>query len=144
VHASIRSPGVSRVGILYQADNPAGPIMSSAIEITGAKFGFQFLRLPVSDPSEVPKAFEQAAHTRVEALSWRPGSLRGLILFEINIAEFGGDLERVRNVVAYLADLGVNAVEIMPLSNVGPLRPLSPGSARRKWVNLWVDRIATF
>jgi maltooligosyltrehalose trehalohydrolase len=50
---------------------------------------------------------------------WRTPSLSNLILYEINIAEFGGDLERIRNVVTYLADLGVNGVEIMPLSNVG-------------------------
>jgi hypothetical protein len=37
------------------------------------------------------------------------------MLYEIDIAEFGGDLERVRNVTAYLKDLGVNAIEITPL-----------------------------
>jgi len=37
----------------------------------------------------------------------------------MNIAEFGSDLNRAREVVAYLADLGINAIEIMPLSNVG-------------------------
>src|SRR5262249_27566293 len=36
-----------------------------------------------------------------------------------NGAELGSDLAHLRNVVAYLKDLGVNAVEIMPLSNVG-------------------------
>jgi maltooligosyltrehalose trehalohydrolase len=50
---------------------------------------------------------------------WRTPALTDLMLYEIDIAEFGGDLERVRNVVAYLKDLGVNAIEIMPLSNVG-------------------------
>jgi maltooligosyltrehalose trehalohydrolase len=50
---------------------------------------------------------------------WRTPPLSDLILYEIDIMEFGGDLDRVRNIVAYLADLGVNAVEIMPLSNVG-------------------------
>ncbi len=50
---------------------------------------------------------------------WRTPPLSDLILYEINIAEFGGDLERIRNVVTYLADLGINGVEIMPLSNVG-------------------------
>src|SRR6267378_8073501 len=47
---------------------------------------------------------------------WRTPPLSDLILYEINIAEFGDDLERIRNVVTYLADLGVNGVEIMPLS----------------------------
>ena len=37
----------------------------------------------------------------------------------MNIAEFGSDLDRARDVVAYLTDLGINAIEIMPLSNVG-------------------------
>jgi len=50
---------------------------------------------------------------------WRTPALTDLILYEINIAEFGGDLERMRGVIAYLRDLGVNAIEIMPLSNVG-------------------------
>jgi maltooligosyltrehalose trehalohydrolase len=50
---------------------------------------------------------------------WRTPPLSDLVAYEINIAEFGGDLERIRNVIAYVADLGVNAVEIMPLSNVG-------------------------
>ena len=49
---------------------------------------------------------------------WRTPALPDLVLYEINIAEFGGDLERTRNVMAYLADLGVNAIEVMPLSNV--------------------------
>jgi len=40
------------------------------------------------------------------------------VIYEINIAELGGDLERTSNLMAYLADLGVNAVEVMPLSNV--------------------------
>jgi maltooligosyltrehalose trehalohydrolase len=50
---------------------------------------------------------------------WRTPPLSDLMLYEIDIAELGGDLDHVRNVVAYLKDLGVNAVEIMPLSNVG-------------------------
>jgi maltooligosyltrehalose trehalohydrolase len=50
---------------------------------------------------------------------WRTPALADLILYEVNIAEFGNDLDRARGLVAYLADLGINAIEIMPLSNVG-------------------------
>jgi maltooligosyltrehalose trehalohydrolase len=50
---------------------------------------------------------------------WRTPALSDLVLYEINIGELGGDLDRARNVIGYLADLGINAVEIMPLSNVG-------------------------
>jgi maltooligosyltrehalose trehalohydrolase len=49
---------------------------------------------------------------------WRTPDLADMILYEVNIAEFGGDLKRTREIVAYLADLGINAIEIMPLSNV--------------------------
>ena len=41
-----------------------------------------------------------------------------MIVYEANIAELGGDLERTSNLMAYLSDLGVNAIEVMPLSNV--------------------------
>jgi maltooligosyltrehalose trehalohydrolase len=50
---------------------------------------------------------------------WRTPPLSDLIMYEINIAELGRDLERIGDVIGYLADLGINAVEIMPLSNVG-------------------------
>jgi len=50
---------------------------------------------------------------------WRTPPLSDLIMYEINIAELGRDLERVGDVIGYLADLGINGVEIMPLSNVG-------------------------
>ena len=50
---------------------------------------------------------------------WRVPALSDLILYEVNVAELGGDLDRARNVMAYLSDLGVNAIEVMPLSNVG-------------------------
>ena len=50
---------------------------------------------------------------------WRVPPLSDLVVYEINVAELGGDLDRTRNVMAYLSDLGVNAIEVMPLSNVG-------------------------
>lgn len=49
---------------------------------------------------------------------WRTPALADLILYEVNIAEFGNDLDRARGLVAYLTDLGINAIEIMPLANV--------------------------
>jgi len=51
--------------------------------------------------------------------NWHTPALADLVLYEINIAELAGDFERTRNLMAYLSDLGVNAVEVMPLSNSG-------------------------
>jgi maltooligosyltrehalose trehalohydrolase len=50
--------------------------------------------------------------------SWRTPALSDLVLYEINLAEFGGSLERLDVLIHYLADLGVNCLELMPLSNV--------------------------
>ena len=50
---------------------------------------------------------------------WRTPALSDLVVYEVNVAEFAGDLDRVRGLMKYLNDLGVNAVELMPLSNVG-------------------------
>jgi maltooligosyltrehalose trehalohydrolase len=50
--------------------------------------------------------------------NWQTPELQDLIVYELNIAELAGDIERTRNLLAYLADLGVNAIEVMPLSNV--------------------------
>src|SRR3954462_13760574 len=61
----------------------------------------------------------QAYQWSAAEAQWRVPPLSDLIVYEINIAELGGDLDRTRNVMAYLSDLGVNAIEVMPLSNVG-------------------------
>jgi maltooligosyltrehalose trehalohydrolase len=50
---------------------------------------------------------------------WRTPALADLVLYEVNIAELGRDLDLARERIAYLADLGINAIEVMPLSNVG-------------------------
>lgn len=52
-------------------------------------------------------------------LGWRTPALEDLVLYELDIAEFGGDVRRAAGLMPYLRDLGVNAVEVMPLSNVG-------------------------
>ena len=52
-------------------------------------------------------------------LQWKTPPLADLVLYEINIAELAGDLDRARDLMAYLSDLGVTGVELMPLSNVG-------------------------
>jgi len=54
-----------------------------------------------------------------QELQWKTPALSDLVLYEINVAELAGDLERARDLMAYLSDLGVTGVELMPLSNVG-------------------------
>ena len=51
-------------------------------------------------------------------IGWKTPALEDLVIYELSIAEFGGDLDRAAKLMAYLHDLGVNAIEVMPLSNV--------------------------
>ena len=49
---------------------------------------------------------------------WTVPALSDLVMYELMISEFGGDIERTIAQLDYLADLGVNCLEIMPVSNV--------------------------
>ncbi|MFK0735292.1 MAG: alpha-amylase family glycosyl hydrolase [Gloeotrichia echinulata GP01] len=50
--------------------------------------------------------------------TWKTPALKDLVIYELMINEFAGDIERTIERFGYLADLGVNCLEIMPLSNV--------------------------
>jgi 1,4-alpha-glucan branching enzyme len=50
--------------------------------------------------------------------NWRTPAVDDLIVYELMLSEFGGSLEGARDRLSYLADLGVNCIEVMPLSNV--------------------------
>jgi maltooligosyltrehalose trehalohydrolase len=50
--------------------------------------------------------------------AWRTPKLNDLVLYELMLAEFATDLDEAIDRLGYLADLGVNCLEIMPVSNV--------------------------
>jgi maltooligosyltrehalose trehalohydrolase len=50
--------------------------------------------------------------------AWKTPRLGDLVVYEIMLHEFQGTLERAAERLPYLADLGVNCVEVMPLTNV--------------------------
>jgi len=49
---------------------------------------------------------------------WRTPAIHDLIVYELMLHEFGGSLEGALDKLDYLADLGVNCLEVMPVSNV--------------------------
>jgi maltooligosyltrehalose trehalohydrolase len=100
-----------RYAYRYAIANPSVGTLDWIIDPFAREFG-------VGQLSAFTLGYRPYAWSAGEA-QWRTPPLSDLVLYEINIAELGGDLERIRNVVAYLADLGVNGIEIMPLSNVG-------------------------
>lgn len=49
---------------------------------------------------------------------WKTPELNDLVIYELMIAEFGNDLDGALTKLDYLQDLGINCLEIMPVSNV--------------------------
>ena len=50
--------------------------------------------------------------------TWKTPDLEDLIIYELMINEFGGSIDQTIARLDYLADLGINCIELMPLSNV--------------------------
>ena len=61
-------PGLSRVVVLYNADNPGNRFGIAEMEAASSQRGLQFLRLPVRNPSDFTAAFQAATRARAEAL----------------------------------------------------------------------------
>ncbi|MGZ5472395.1 MAG: alpha-amylase family glycosyl hydrolase [Thermoanaerobaculia bacterium] len=51
---------------------------------------------------------------------WRTPFLHDLVIYELMLAEFANDLRGAIDRLPYLADLGINCIEVMPVSNAGP------------------------
>ncbi len=49
---------------------------------------------------------------------WKTPPLKNAIIYELMISEFRNDLIRTIKQLPYLADLGINCIEVMPVSNV--------------------------
>lgn len=49
---------------------------------------------------------------------WKTPPLNNAIVYELMISEFRNDLDRTIRQLPYLADLGINCIEVMPVSNV--------------------------
>ncbi len=50
--------------------------------------------------------------------TWQVPAAADLLMYELNVMEFGGSLERVAERFGYLNDLGVNCLSLMPITNV--------------------------
>jgi len=62
--------------------------------------------------------YEHYVWSNHEADVWKTPPLKDLVLYELMINEFGGDIDRTIERLDYLADLGINCIEVMPVSNV--------------------------
>lgn len=60
----------------------------------------------------------QAYDWSPQELAWKTPALDDLVIYELMITEFGGDIDGTIGLLDYLADLGVNCLELMPVSHV--------------------------
>jgi len=95
----------------YRIDNPNVGSLDWIIDPCAREFG-------VGKQSAFTLGYTEYVWNDATEPNWRTPALADLVFYEVNIAELGGDLERTSNLMAYLGDLGVNAIEVMPLSNV--------------------------
>ncbi|AAM06405.1 alpha-amylase family glycosyl hydrolase [Methanosarcina acetivorans] len=51
-------------------------------------------------------------------LAWKTPFINDIVLYELMISEFADDIEGTIAHLDYLADMGINCIELMPLSNV--------------------------
>jgi 1,4-alpha-glucan branching enzyme len=95
----------------YQLQNPNAGTLDWIIDPYAREFGAGKL-----------SAFTvgyQAYQWSAQEDNWRTPALRDLVIYELMLNEFGGGIDGSIDHLPYLADLGVNCVEVMPVSNVG-------------------------
>jgi putative ABC transport system substrate-binding protein len=61
-------PGISRVGVLSNAANPAHAPQVAAMEAAASQLGFKLLSLLIREPSDLPATVQAATQARAEAL----------------------------------------------------------------------------
>jgi putative ABC transport system substrate-binding protein len=61
-------PKITRMGAIYQGNNPGAVIIIDDVQRKGQQIGLNFVRLPVKGEQDLGGAFEAAAKAKVEAL----------------------------------------------------------------------------
>lgn len=96
----------------YCLRHPSRPEIDWIIDPFAREFG-------VGKLSAFTLGYQDYAWSNHESKDWRTPALDDLVLYELMISEFGGDIDRTIERLDYLADLGINCIEVMPVSNVG-------------------------
>ncbi|WP_017717339.1 alpha-amylase family glycosyl hydrolase [Kamptonema formosum] len=102
------SPG--RYVYRYCLNNPNNPEIDWIIDPFAREFGTGKL-------SAFTLGYQDYVWSDSEQV-WKTPALNELVMYELMISEFGGDIDRAIERLDYLADLGINCIEVMPVSNV--------------------------
>jgi maltooligosyltrehalose trehalohydrolase len=94
----------------YAVTNP----QAGEVDFVGDPFAREFGigRLSAFTLGFVPRPWEASED------SWRVPGLPDLVMYEMMVSEFARDIEQATQQLAYVRDLGVNCLSLMPLSNV--------------------------
>lgn len=95
----------------YQLRNPNVGTIDWIIDPYAREFG-------VGKLSALTLGYQPYQWSPQEA-TWKTPCLDHLIIYELMLNEFGGSIDGAIAHLPYLADLGVNCIEVMPVSNVG-------------------------
>ena len=94
----------------YEIHNPNVGVLDWVVDPFAREFG-------VGKLSAFTLGFQEHAWSANE-LTWKTPALQDLVFYELQLEEFGESVQGAIDHLDYLADLGVNCLEIMPVSNV--------------------------
>lgn len=94
----------------FQLDSPNGGTLDWIVDPFAREYG-------IGKMSAITLGYQPHVwHASEDA--WKTPPLRDLIFYELMLDEFGDGLDGTIARLEYLADLGINCIEIMPVSNV--------------------------
>ena len=94
----------------YVFTTPSGRRIDDILDPFAREYGYG--DIAAISVGHQPFQFDQA----VEA-GFKVPNIKDAIVYELNIEELGGDLTKTLGLLDYLADLGVNVIEVMPVCN---------------------------
>lgn len=94
----------------YALTKPSGEVIDWIIDPFAREFG-------VGRHAAFSVGYADPAWSAHEA-GWRTPAARDLVMYEMNVMEFAGTLRDAETRLPYLADLGVNCLSLMPITNV--------------------------
>jgi 1,4-alpha-glucan branching enzyme len=94
----------------YEVENPNVGVLDWVIDPFAREFG-------VGKLSAFTLGYQDHAWSSGEP-AWKTPEVNDLIFYELQLSEFGAGVDGTIARLDYLADLGVNCLEIMPVSNV--------------------------
>lgn len=95
----------------YQVTLTSGVVIDRLIDPFAREFGFE-------DLSAITIGFQPRPWAASEA-AWETPALSDLMVYELELNEFGGSLLGSQGMLPHVQTLGFNAIEVMPVTNAG-------------------------